>query len=123
MILVDTSVWIDHFRRADAALVALLRARVVVVHPFVAGALACGHLPRRDATLAMIMLLPMAPVVAHHETRSFVERHALMGRGIGWLDAHLLASALVAGVRLWSRDRRLAAVAAERGMAYAAPTR
>jgi predicted nucleic acid-binding protein len=119
VILVDSSVWIDHFRRRDADLSGLLRARVVMSHPFVVGELACGHLPKRDAVLATLSRLPCAPVVAHDDVLAFVERHALMGRGIGWVDAHLLASALVAGrVSLWSRDRRLAAAAVERGVAY-----
>ena len=120
MILVDSSVWIDHFRLRDAELSALLDARVVVSHPFVMGELACGHLPKRDAVLTTLSRLPSAPVVAHGDVLAFVERHALMGHGIGWVDAHLLASAIVAGrVFLWSHDRRLAAAAAERGVAYA----
>lgn len=120
MILVDSSVWIDHFRRASAELAALLDSRVVMVHPFVVGELACGHLPGREAVLAALGSLPAAPVVPHDEVLAFVERHRLMSRGIGWVDVHLLASATVAGrVSLWSRDRRLAAAAAEQGVAYA----
>lgn len=120
MILVDSSVWIDHFRHAGAELSALLASRVVMVHPFVIGELACGHLPRRDAVLAGLAALPQAPVVPHDEVLAYVDRHKLMARGIGWVDMHLLASATVAGrVSLWSRDRRLMVVAAERGVAYA----
>lgn len=123
MILVDTSVWVDHFRRASAELSTLLAARVVLVHPFIVGELACGHLPQRDAVFAALARLPLAPVVAHHEVLAYVERHRLMAHGIGWIDMHLLASATVAGrVSLWSRDKRLMAVAAERGVAYAAAT-
>ncbi len=88
-------------------------------HSFVIGELACGHLPAREPLLSQLGRLPMAPVVSHPEVLAYVERHALMGRGIGWIDVHLLASAAVAGhVPLWSRDKRLAAVAADLGLAY-----
>lgn len=120
MILVDSSVWIDHFRRPSAELAALLESRVVMTHPFVVGELACGHLPRREAVFAAMAKLPQAPVVPHHEVLAYVERHRLMARGMGWVDVHLLTSATVAGrVLLWSRDKRLVAAAAERGLAYA----
>jgi predicted nucleic acid-binding protein len=119
VILVDSSVWIDHFRHRGAELSALLASRVVMIHPFVIGELACGHLPERDAVFEALARLPQAPVVPHGEVLAFVERHRLMARGIGWVDVHLLASATVAGrVSLWSRDRRLMAAAAERGVAY-----
>ena len=119
MILVDSSVWIDHFRRPSAELAALLTARVVMIHPFVVGELACGHLPKREAVLTALANLPLAPVLPHSEVLAFVERHRLMSRGIGWVDMHLLASTTVAGrVSLWSRDKRLSAAAAERGIAY-----
>lgn len=119
MILVDSSVWIDHFRRASAELSALLASRVVMTHPFVVGELACGHLPKRDAAFGALASLPLAPVVPHDEVLAFVGRHRLMSRGIGWVDMHLLASATVAGrVSLWTRDKRLMAAAAERGVAH-----
>ena len=119
MILVDSSVWIDHFRRASAVLAALLASRVVMTHPYVVGELACGQLSNREAVFVALANLPAAPVVPHNEVLAFVERHRLMSRGIGWVDMHLLASATVAGrVTLWSRDKRLMAVAAERGVAY-----
>ena len=122
MILVDTSVWIEHFKRNDAELSALIGARVVISHPFVVGELACGTLRERDAVIGMLSRLPQAPVVGHDDVLGFVERHALMGRGIGWIDVHLLASTIVAGrVALWSRDRRLAAAAAEHRVAYVRP--
>ncbi len=123
MILVDSSVWIDHFRRASVELASLLASRVVMIHPFVVGELACGQLPRREAVIAALAELPSAPMVPHGEVLAYVERHRLMSRGIGWVDMHLLASATVAGrVALWSRDRRLRAAAAERGVGYT-PTR
>ena len=119
MILVDSSVWIDHFRHPNDELAALLSSRVVMVHPFVVGELACGHLTQRNAVLTALARLPSAPVLDHGEVLALVERHRLMSRGIGWVDMHLLASTTVAGrVSLWSRDKRLVAVAAERGIAY-----
>lgn len=119
MILVDSSIWIDHFRRVDAELAGLLTAREVVCHPFVMGELACGHLPKRVAVFEALASLPLLRLVPHDEVLAFVERHALMARGIGWIDMHLLASAVVSGrTSLWSRDKRLAAAAAERGVAH-----
>lgn len=92
-------------------------AGVVMCHPFVIGELACGHLPAREPLLSRLARLPMALMVRHSEVLAYVERHALMGRGIGWIDVHLLASAAVGGhVPLWSRDKRLAAVAADPGV-------
>ncbi|HEY8229976.1 MAG TPA: type II toxin-antitoxin system VapC family toxin [Rhodanobacteraceae bacterium] len=118
MILADTSVWIDHLRRPDRQLSAALAANVVLVHPFVIGELACGALPNHATLLAELAALPQAPAVAHAEVLGLVERFALGGRGIGWIDVHLLASALLAGhAQLWTRDRRLHAVAGEMGVA------
>lgn len=119
MILVDTSIWIDHFRRNNAQLVRVLEAGLVLCHPFVIGELACGHLRQRARILAALGDLPSAPVATHHEALVFLERHALAGRGIGWMDAHLLASTALAGdACLWTRDKRLASVAADLGAAY-----
>ena len=118
VILVDSSVWIDHFRSASAELAALLTSRVVMIHPFVVGELACGYLPKYKAVIAALASLPLAPVLQHSEVLAFVERHQLMARGIGWVDTHLLASTTVVGrVSLWPRDKRLPAVAAECGVA------
>lgn len=114
MILVDTSVWIDHLRSGDEALVALLNESRVLMHPFVLGELACGNLRNRDEVLGLLKDLPRATVASDEEVLFFIERHALMGRGIGYVDAHLLAAVALAGVaRLWTRDRRLRAVAEE----------
>lgn len=118
MILVDSSVWIDHLRRRDAELVALLDAGIVMCHSFVIGELACGELPERKKFLAELSNLPSAPVATHDETLAFLDRHALTGRGIGWVDAHLLTSAFLAGrAPLLTRDKRLRAVAGELGVA------
>ena len=114
MILVDSSIWIDHLRRADAELERLLALGLVLCHPFVVGELACGHLRQRTLFLGQLQALPMARPATHDEALAFVERHALAGRGIGWADVHLLSSALLAGpASLWTRDKRLAAAAAQ----------
>ena len=118
MMLVDTSVWVDHLRRGDDELAAALLAGQVLVHPWVSGELACGTLQNRGQFLDLLRLLPMPPVAGEDEVLFFIERFALMGRGIGYVDVHLLASARLAGVRLWTRDKRLAVVANALGMAY-----
>src|SRR4051812_40132187 len=109
--LVDTSVWIDHFRRKNARLSALLEASQVWSHRFVIGELACGNLARRREVLAYLDALPQAPLVDHAEVRGFIESHGLSGRGLGWIDVHLLASARLASVPFWTIDKRLAAAA------------
>lgn len=119
MILVDTSVWVDHLHSGEPALATALEGGRVLMHPFVLGELACGNLTNRDEVLRLLGVLPAAPTATDPEVRSFIERRALMGRGIGYIDVHLLASAALAGVaRLWTRDRRLAAVAEELGLAF-----
>ncbi len=120
MILVDTSVWIDHLRHGDPSLVTVLEAGRVLMHPFVVGEVACGNLNRRAEVLMQLRELPPAPVASDDEVLEFIERRGLMGRGIGYVDVHLLASvALAGGARLWTRDKRLAAVASELALAVA----
>lgn len=116
MILVDTSVWIDHLRADDRQLAGLLLEEQVLCHPFVVGEIACGALKRRREILALLRNLPHAPVVADEEVRHFIEARALMGSGLGWVDVHLLASARLAGERLWSKDHRMAQVARRLGV-------
>lgn len=112
MILVDTSVWIDHLRKSESALIAALGTGQVLMHPFVVGELACGNLNNRVELLSLLRDLPSAPVATDAEALGFIDRHELMGRGIGYLDIHLLASVALAGsARLWTRDKRLAIVA------------
>lgn len=114
MILVDTSVWIDHLRSGEPALATALEGGRVMMHPFVLGELACGNLQNRREVLRLLNALPAAPTATDPEALDFIERRALMGRGLGYIDLHLLAStALAADARMWTRDRRLAAVAAE----------
>ncbi|MPZ13839.1 MAG: PIN domain-containing protein [Chloroflexi bacterium] len=118
MILVDTSVWIDHLRQGDSALVKVLEAGEVLVHPFVVGELACGNLVNRGEVLRLLQALPEAQVAGHTEILGFIEYRRLMGRGIGYVDVHLLASvALTGATKLWTRDRRLATVAADLNLA------
>ena len=119
MILVDTSVWVDHLRVGDAQLAVLLNSSQVLMHPFVVGELACGNLSNRAEVLALLGQLPRAAVATHEEALFFIERHELMGWGIGYVDAHLLAAvSLTAGTQLWSRDKRLLAVAGTMTLAY-----
>jgi predicted nucleic acid-binding protein len=119
MILVDTSVWIDHFRRGAPRLALALEDSSVLMHAFVLGEIACGNLVNRTEVLELLGDLPRAPLVADAEALAFIENHALMGRGIGYVDVHLLASAVLAGdVQIWTRDRRLAAVASDLGLSY-----
>jgi predicted nucleic acid-binding protein len=118
MILIDTSVWIDHFRVGDERLVSLLEAGEVLGHPFVAGEIALGDLRQRDHILRFLERLPQAASASHTEVMHIIDREALFGRGIGYVDAHLLAAArLTSGSKLWTRDRRLHAAAAELGLA------
>jgi predicted nucleic acid-binding protein len=115
--LVDTSVWVGHFRHGDAGLRRLLEAGHVLGHAFVTGELACGRIPDRPTLLRLLRELPQAVVAEPDEVLGFIERHDLAGAGIGYVDAHLLASAaLTPGARLWSGDRRLAAVAGRLGV-------
>ena len=119
MILVDTSIWVDHLRAGDDDLTTALERGLVFTHPFVAGELACGRMRHRDEILGLLRSLPVGPVATDDEALQYIDFHQLMGRGIGFIDVHLLAStALAEGMRLWTRDRRLAEVAAELGMAY-----
>ena len=119
MMLVDTSVWIDHLRQGDAGLMDALNAGQVWMHSFVLGELACGHLRSRAEVLSLLQALPPMPVSTDKEVLFFIDQHALMGRGIGYVDVHLLASARLGGVLLWTRDKRLHAVATELGLAHA----
>lgn len=119
MILADTSVWVDHLCAGDAELAARLNANLILTHPFVIGELACGNLRNRTETLTLLKDLSKAPQAADDEVLAYIERQALMGRGIGYVDAHLLAAAALGdGVRLWTRDKRLRAMAASLGLAF-----
>lgn len=107
MILVDTSVWISHFRHDDSSLKTLLQDGRVVSHPSIIGELACGNIQNRTEILSLMQSLPMLDVVEHEELLLFVEHHALTGKGLGFVDIHLLASAMLAGIPLWTQDKNL----------------
>jgi hypothetical protein len=119
MILVDTSVWIDHFRVGDKGLIEILNGNEVSIHPFVIGELACGNLQNRSEVLALLNDLPKIPVASDEEVLFFIERHKLMGRGIGYIDAHLLAASVLAELtRIWSCDKRLNQIAKSLNLAH-----
>jgi predicted nucleic acid-binding protein len=119
LILVDTSVWVDHLRRGDVQLARLLERGAVVIHPFVIGEIACGRLADRQSILQLLQDLPMAAVADSDEILGFIERQDLHGKGIGYVDVHLLASvALTDGTQLWTRDKRLNAAADQLGCTY-----
>jgi hypothetical protein len=108
MILVDTSVWIDHFRRGNAQLRELLEAGEAAMHPMVLGELACGNLPARAETLRLLSHLPLIPQAPDSLVMQSIGARRLFGKGIGWIDAHLLTAALLSSVALWTLDQRLA---------------
>jgi len=119
MILVDTSVWVDHLRRGDVELAALLDGNAVLIHPFVIGELACDSLADSGTVLDLLKDLPAARIAEADEVLTFIERHRLHGKGIGYVDVHLLAAvALTDGATLWTRDKQLDAAAVGLGCAY-----
>ena len=115
MILVDTSVWIDHFRKGSSLLAEFLSEASVLIHPFVIGELACGNLKNRTRILGDLQALRSAVSAAHEEVLRLIEDRKLWGLGIGWTDGHLLASALLSNCRLWTLDERLDRAAAAAG--------
>jgi predicted nucleic acid-binding protein len=117
VILVDTSVWIEHLRRGSARLATLLADAAVLCHPFIVGELACGNLRNRVAVLASLARLEAAPLASHDEVMALVDRHGLAGRGLGLVDVHLLAAARLTPARFWTLDARLAAAAKRLGVA------
>ena len=121
MILVDTSVWIDHLRHGEASLAQALLQMTVGIHPFVVGEMACGNLKNRQEVLQLLQGLPAMQQALDPEVMQLIENKGLMGRGIGYVDAHLCASALLSGAQLWTRDKRLLAVAQELGLAWLEP--
>lgn len=120
MILVDTSVWIDHFRIPDGRLSEALTEGEVLMHPLVLGELACGNLRNRAEILDLLQQLPPAREATHDEALALIDRRQLMASGIGFIDVHLLAAAaLTPSARLWTRDRRLARTAQALGLSEA----
>jgi predicted nucleic acid-binding protein len=112
MLLVDTSVWVNHLRRSDERLQQALLDDQVLMHPLVLGEIACGSLHRRSSILSDLGQLPQAVSAENGEVLEFLEQHRLYGKGIGWIDAHLLASTALSRCRLWTLDSRLGDAAA-----------
>jgi predicted nucleic acid-binding protein len=113
VVLVDTSVWVFHFRETNHGLVKLLDNAEVMCHPFVIGELACGNLKNRTSIMSLLEALPMAHEAGHDEVLAFVEARKVMRKGLGYIDVHLLASAILTGVSLWALDKRLDKTAEE----------
>jgi predicted nucleic acid-binding protein len=118
MILADTSIWIHHFRKTDHELVDQLNIGSVACHPFIIGELACGNLGNREEILMLLQALPSTPFIEPNEILYFIENNSLMGRGLGYVDIHLLASSIIGNVSLWTADRRLRETATEFGLSY-----
>ena len=118
MILVDTSVWINHLRVPSKLLAQLLDLEQVVIHPFVVGELSCGNLVNRKEIIALLHSLPTAPKADDDEILFFIERHRLMGQGLGLVDMHLLASATIAGDSIWTADKGLRLAAGHLGIEF-----
>ncbi len=116
MILVDTSVWIEHLRRGEDGLPELLEEGKVAVHPFVIGELACGNISNRSEVLSLLHALPAASRADDAEVLLFIDRRSLMDRGLGWVDVHLLAACQLDSLALWTNDARLQAAAEELGL-------
>jgi predicted nucleic acid-binding protein len=111
MVLVDTSVWISHFRDGNIELANLLNDGSVLCHPLIAGELACGNFKDRTVILSFLQLLPMSIEAGHEEVLAFIENYHLMGKGLGYVDVHLIASAVLMGVPIWTLDKKLAQTA------------
>ena len=118
MVLVDTSVWVAHLRAGAIGLEAVLNEGHVVCHPFIVGELACGNLRNRSEILSLLQALPVAIHAEHEEVMQFIDNHSLMGKGLGYIDMHLLASAILTKVPLWTLDKKLNDVSSNLGLAY-----
>ncbi len=116
MVLVDTSIWIEHFRLVPPKLAESLPVGLVLMHPFVSGELACGNLNSRAGLLSHLNALPSAKLASHAEVRRLIENRKLWARGLGWIDAHLLSSALLSHCRFWTLDKRLRQAASDLGL-------
>jgi len=118
MVLVDTSVWVDHFRAGVPRLAEILGRGEVLVHPMVIGELACGRMTNRKEILTLHQALPQARSASHDEVLRLIDDRRLMGRGLGYIDIHLLASALLSSCRLWTMDAALAEACAGLGVKF-----
>ena len=118
MILVDTSVWIDHFHHSDEDLKELLLSNQVCTHPFILGELSCGNISNRKEVLSLLRTLKSIDLVLDEEVFIFIENRKLFGKGLGFIDIHLLVSALIHHVPIWTRDKSLKRVAEELGIEF-----
>lgn len=118
MVLVDTSVWVRHLRQGEPNLERLLTDGEVMCHPFVVGELACGSIRNRTEILSLLQILPLATEATHDEVLQFIERNHMMGKGLGYIDVHLCASAILSSVPMWTYDRRLKETNERLGIGY-----
>ena len=118
MVLVDTSIWISHFRENNSHLKKLLLDESVSCHPFIIGELACGNIKNREEIIPLLQAIPQALVVENDEVLQFIEHKKLMGIGIGLIDVHLLASSFLTGIPLWTADKRLHMTASKYNISY-----
>ncbi len=118
LVLVDTSIWISHFRKGNSRLQDLLMEGKVVCHPFIIGELACGNIKNRKEILALLEALPKTVLAEHEEVLYFIELHRLMGKGLGYIDTHLLASTQLSGIYLWTMDNNLKDAADELNLSF-----
>ena len=118
MVLVDTSIWVAHLRQGLRRFENLLMDAEVICHPFIIGELACGNLKNRNEIISLLQSLPIAPMIEFEEFLFFLDRNHLMGKGIGFVDVHLLASAQLAGMPLWTADKKLKSAADQLKLAF-----
>jgi len=118
MVLVDTSVWVEHLRAGNIGLENLLNDDHVVCHLFIVGELACGNLSNRSEILSLLQALPLAIHAEHEEVLHFIENHSLMGKGLGYIDMHLIVSAILTRAPIWTLDKKLKAISSKLGLAY-----
>jgi hypothetical protein len=118
MVIVDTSIWVTHLRQGNRPLEKLLLDGEVMCHPFIIGELACGNLKNRNEIISLLQSLPMAPTIEFDEFLFFIDRNHLMGKGVGLVDVHLLASAQLSGVPLWTADKRLKSAADQLALTF-----
>ncbi len=118
MVLVDTSVWVSHLREGNIDLEELLNDGDVVCHPFIVGELSCGNLKNRAEILSLLQALPMSIQAEHDEVMKFIENNQLMGKGLGYIDVHLLAAASLTGVLIWTLDKKLDEMSTELGIGF-----
>jgi predicted nucleic acid-binding protein len=118
MVLVDTSVWVAHLQKGIDKLEALLNEGDVICHPFIVGELACGNLKNRAEILSLLQTLPMAIHAEHEEVMNFIENYSLMGKGLGYIDMHLLASAMLTKVPLWTLDKKFDSISSKLRLKY-----